>query len=290
MAHTAGKIDTAQIASVEEISDYAAQLGAMQVYMLHNHPSGNPTPSLQDMKVTYHIADKLREYGINLLGHVVVDHDKYSFIDTENRLSLENLNDSSLKYALENNTEYHEYKSKKTDFLLERELIGREDPQQSLFEYGKKLLSQPEYKAAVVYLSTDPSGKGFVVSAYDALAENTSKEEIPSIVNEGLNENIGRNAVIIHDGSIKGGFGRVHAKLLDIINIQTGGFANDFVNEKEDYGEKQALWISEQQNYQYANEEKALAYKGKVKQEVKQEMLNATLPYPEYVEIDYVLS
>ena len=100
MAHTAGKIDTAHIASVNEIADYAAQLGAMQVYMLHNHPSGNPTPSLQDMKVTYHIADRLHEYGINVLGQVVVDHDKYSFIDTENRLSLENLNESSLKYAL----------------------------------------------------------------------------------------------------------------------------------------------------------------------------------------------
>ena len=84
------------------------------------------------------------------------------------------------------------------------------------------------------------------------------------LLNEGLSENIGRNAIIIHDGSIKGGFGKVHAKLLDIINIQTGGFANDFENEEINYGEKQTLWISEQQNYQYANEKKALVYKDKV--------------------------
>ena len=73
----------------------AAQAGAKSMYLLHNHPSGNPTPSDADVTITRE-AWQLFENGINsntfeklpghtpitVRGHVVINHNRYGFIDT----------------------------------------------------------------------------------------------------------------------------------------------------------------------------------------------------------------
>lgn len=54
------------------------QSGATGYYLLHNHPSGNPTPSENDAMVTARY-DMLLP---GLKGHVVIDHNKYSVLTT----------------------------------------------------------------------------------------------------------------------------------------------------------------------------------------------------------------
>lgn len=54
--------------------------GADTIYMLHNHPSGNPTPSQEDVKLTTSLAGWFSKMGLKFGGHVVVNHRKYSTI------------------------------------------------------------------------------------------------------------------------------------------------------------------------------------------------------------------
>jgi DNA repair protein RadC len=44
----------------------------MALAVAHNHPSGNPTPSQNDIDATQQIARAAEATGLNFLGHVVV--------------------------------------------------------------------------------------------------------------------------------------------------------------------------------------------------------------------------
>lgn len=46
--------------------------GATAVIVAHNHPSGDPTPSREDVIMTRHLRDACSVVGISLLDHVVV--------------------------------------------------------------------------------------------------------------------------------------------------------------------------------------------------------------------------
>lgn len=61
------------------ISGHMKSAGADGYYLLHNHPSGNPTPSEQDRLMTVSIAG--RNPGFR--GHVVINHGKYAIIKAE---------------------------------------------------------------------------------------------------------------------------------------------------------------------------------------------------------------
>ena len=54
--------------------------GAPSIIIVHNHPSGDPTPSAQDVAITKEIIDAGRGIGIELLDHVVIgqDYDLYN--------------------------------------------------------------------------------------------------------------------------------------------------------------------------------------------------------------------
>jgi hypothetical protein len=58
----------------------AKKLGATQIAILHNHPSGDATPSNIDSTITVHIARRLQKMGMGFFGHVVLDHGTYAFI------------------------------------------------------------------------------------------------------------------------------------------------------------------------------------------------------------------
>jgi len=55
-----------------EIFKPAILANAASIFMLHNHPSGDPTPSADDMDVSCRINDAGELLGIELLDHVVV--------------------------------------------------------------------------------------------------------------------------------------------------------------------------------------------------------------------------
>lgn len=52
---------------------------AASVILAHNHPSGDSTPSAEDVEVTKRMADAGRVIGIPLLDHVIVCREYYSF-------------------------------------------------------------------------------------------------------------------------------------------------------------------------------------------------------------------
>lgn len=57
-----------------EIIRFAIKMNASAVILAHNHPSGNPEPSLADRQVTDRIQSACSIMGIKLLDHFVVGH------------------------------------------------------------------------------------------------------------------------------------------------------------------------------------------------------------------------
>ena len=46
--------------------------------MMHNHPSGDTTPSRADIDMTKHIIDAARPLGISIYDHVIVGRDGHA--------------------------------------------------------------------------------------------------------------------------------------------------------------------------------------------------------------------
>ena len=55
-----------------EVAKRALELSASAVIMLHNHPSGDPTPSADDIAMTREIQSVLEKLGIELHDHVII--------------------------------------------------------------------------------------------------------------------------------------------------------------------------------------------------------------------------
>ena len=66
--------------SPREIFVEALQNKAVNILLIHNHPSGDPTPSESDIELTRHVQDLGDELEIPLLDHVIIgDHQYTSF-------------------------------------------------------------------------------------------------------------------------------------------------------------------------------------------------------------------
>jgi DNA repair protein RadC len=57
---------------VREVVKRAQELGASALIIVHNHPSGDPTPSRGDIEMTQQVKDALDKIGIALHDHVVI--------------------------------------------------------------------------------------------------------------------------------------------------------------------------------------------------------------------------
>lgn len=68
---------TGSMVSVREIFKEALDNRAASIVLLHNHPSGNPSPSREDMKVTRNVAEAGKIIGIELLDHIVIGDNSY---------------------------------------------------------------------------------------------------------------------------------------------------------------------------------------------------------------------
>ena len=62
---------TASLVHPREVFQTAVLLGAVSIIVLHNHPSGDPTPSAEDYEVTGRLAQAGKLLGVRLLGSVV---------------------------------------------------------------------------------------------------------------------------------------------------------------------------------------------------------------------------
>lgn len=58
--------------SVREVFQKALLANAVSIILMHNHPSGDPTPSRQDIEVTKRTSEAGSLIGVELLDHIVV--------------------------------------------------------------------------------------------------------------------------------------------------------------------------------------------------------------------------
>jgi DNA repair protein RadC len=61
-----------------EIFKRAVLQNAASIIICHNHPSGDPTPSQEDINTTKRIYDAGKILGIELLDHVIIGDNKYT--------------------------------------------------------------------------------------------------------------------------------------------------------------------------------------------------------------------
>lgn len=73
---TVGTVNSSLI-DKRDIFIRALKSGAVQIMLIHNHPSGDPTPSKADIKVTKEIYEAGKILGVNLTDHIVIGDNTY---------------------------------------------------------------------------------------------------------------------------------------------------------------------------------------------------------------------
>lgn len=67
----------ASIVHPREVMKSAILSNAASIMLGHNHPSGNSSPSKEDVEVTKRLAEAGKIVGIELLDHIIVGDDEY---------------------------------------------------------------------------------------------------------------------------------------------------------------------------------------------------------------------
>lgn len=66
-----GSVDQAAIYT-REVIKRAIELGSASLILVHNHPSGDPSPSRQDIEITRQIVDAGKRLGITVHDHIII--------------------------------------------------------------------------------------------------------------------------------------------------------------------------------------------------------------------------
>jgi DNA repair protein RadC len=73
---------TASLVHPREVYNPVIRESAAAVIFVHNHPSGDPAPSPEDIEITRRLKEVGDVMGVRVLDHVVIGHDRYfSFSD-----------------------------------------------------------------------------------------------------------------------------------------------------------------------------------------------------------------
>ena len=65
---------------IKDVLKEAIKIGAPKIILVHNHPSGDPTPSHEDIELTQKLEEVSKMLEIELLDHVVIGDGKYKSI------------------------------------------------------------------------------------------------------------------------------------------------------------------------------------------------------------------
>lgn len=68
---------SSSIVHPREVFKVAIKCSAASIIIAHNHPSGDPTPSREDIEITRRLAEVGRIMGIELIDHLVIGHKSY---------------------------------------------------------------------------------------------------------------------------------------------------------------------------------------------------------------------
>jgi len=78
---------TASLVHPREVFRFAVREGAAAILLAHNHPSGDPAPSVEDVAVTERLVEVGRLVGIRVIDHVIVAGGGYYSFREAGRLS-----------------------------------------------------------------------------------------------------------------------------------------------------------------------------------------------------------
>ena len=71
-----GSVNSAYV-SPRDVFRYAFDYEAVLLILLHNHPTGDPTPSKDDLKITYRIEKGAQILELQLVDHIIIGDNKY---------------------------------------------------------------------------------------------------------------------------------------------------------------------------------------------------------------------
>jgi DNA repair protein RadC len=61
-----------------EVVKRALELGASALILVHNHPSGDPTPSKADIAVTKDIVNAAKPLGVTVHDHIIIGRGRHT--------------------------------------------------------------------------------------------------------------------------------------------------------------------------------------------------------------------
>ncbi|MCI8273551.1 MAG: DNA repair protein RadC [Clostridia bacterium] len=68
------------IATIRSILNEAVKIEASKIILVHNHPSGDSTPSKKDIELTEKVEQASEILGIKMLDHIVIGNNNYTSI------------------------------------------------------------------------------------------------------------------------------------------------------------------------------------------------------------------
>ena len=77
---------TSSIVHPREVLKVAIRESAASVIFIHNHPSGDPEPSIDDIEITKRLCKSCNIVGIKVLDHIIVGSDEYYSFKMKNML------------------------------------------------------------------------------------------------------------------------------------------------------------------------------------------------------------
>jgi len=80
--HTEVSVGTqsASLVHPREVLGPALREGAVSIIVIHNHPSGDPTPSREDIRLTRQLAEAARLVDLSLHDHIIVGNGTWTWI------------------------------------------------------------------------------------------------------------------------------------------------------------------------------------------------------------------
>ena len=70
-----------------EVARRALELGAEGLILVHNHPSGDPTPSAPDIDMTQQVCAAVELFGVRVLDHVIIGNGRWTSFRASGLLS-----------------------------------------------------------------------------------------------------------------------------------------------------------------------------------------------------------
>lgn len=72
-------------ATIKSILNEAVKIEAPKIILVHNHPTGDPTPSPKDIEFTKEVENASKILGITLIDHIIIGKSEYISIFTQRK-------------------------------------------------------------------------------------------------------------------------------------------------------------------------------------------------------------